>query len=612
MPRIIIRQKPEVVCADAIAELYFDGELIDTLSIPSGDTDSFNIDCSTLLNAVRVESDEFSHQHTGTFVLIGEENGKPKYEKDGDPDRVIRYNGTRWILEKLGGGAHTHDAAIGDEDFPWLANWDDAFLLVSQATIGTYCANGAYAYYRLVDTDGNVLFTGSIPSGDTADIVAPDTDLEINGTPEGSFTAGSTIDLQLTDGVNPVTPDAVSVVGNTVTVEVAAGGGNGWTRPSDWLTLPTVTDTDDTFVGLYAIFPSGNNFAAMRFQTSTGMYQVDWGDGTITTHVSNTVAEHTYNYSTYDTGNATLSSRGYKQAVIVVTALTGDLTFLDLQRRVVTTPAQNQRYATGFLDIKVSIPNYSAQQCIIGGVAVRHSYLEQVAIYNLGACNAVSALFYDCFALQSIPDITIGGATNCAQMFFDCASLQSVPLFNTANVTNMSLMFSGCRSLQSVPLFDTSNATNMGSMFANCNSIKKVPLFDTTSVTNMASMFSGCNSLQSVPLFDTPINANFNTTFNNCQSLQEIPAFDTSSATDMVNFATNCNSLDRTNIVCRVSVNFNNCQLSRAELVNIFNNLLDRSATTAANINISGNWGASALTTTERDIALNKNWTITG
>jgi hypothetical protein len=34
-----------------------------------------------------------------------------------------------------------------------------------------------------------------------------------------------TIDLQLTDGVNPVTPDAVSVVGNTVTVEVAAGGG---------------------------------------------------------------------------------------------------------------------------------------------------------------------------------------------------------------------------------------------------------------------------------------------------------------------------------------------------------------------------------------------------
>jgi len=191
MPRIIIRQKPEVVCADAIAELYFDGELIDTLSIPSGDTDSFNIDCSTLLNAVRVESDEFSHQHTGTFILIGEENGKPKYEKDGDPDRVIRYNGTRWILEKLGGGAHTHDAAIGDEDFPWLANWDDAFLLVSQATIGTYCANGAYAYYQVVNSNGDVILTGSIPSGDTGVISLPDETINIvdeNGDPIDTIT----------------------------------------------------------------------------------------------------------------------------------------------------------------------------------------------------------------------------------------------------------------------------------------------------------------------------------------------------------------------------------------------------------------------------------------
>jgi hypothetical protein len=50
----------------------------------------------------------------------------------------------------------------------------------------------------------------------------PDTDLEINGTPEGSFTAGSTIDLQLTDGVNPVTPVSVGRVGDTVTATLPA------------------------------------------------------------------------------------------------------------------------------------------------------------------------------------------------------------------------------------------------------------------------------------------------------------------------------------------------------------------------------------------------------
>jgi hypothetical protein len=55
-----------------------------------------------------------------------------------------------------------------------------------------------------------------------------------------------------------------------------------------------------------------------------------------------------------------------------------------------------------------------------------------------------------------------------------------------------------------------------------------------------------------------------------------------------------------------------NCQLSRTALVEIFTNLVDRSATTSANINISGNWGATALTAGERAIATAKNWTITG
>jgi hypothetical protein len=55
--------------------------------------------------------------------------------------------------------------------------------------------------------------------------ILPDTNLEVNGNLEGSFLAGSTIDVQVTDGTNPVTPDDVTVVGNTVTIEVPAAGG---------------------------------------------------------------------------------------------------------------------------------------------------------------------------------------------------------------------------------------------------------------------------------------------------------------------------------------------------------------------------------------------------
>jgi hypothetical protein len=80
----------------------------------------------------------------------------------------------------------------------------------------------------------------------------------------------------------------------------------------------------------------------------------------------------------------------------------------------------------------------------------------------------------------------------------------------------------------------------------------------------------------------------------------------------MPNFAINCVSMSKTDIVCPVTVVFTNNQLSQAELVNIFNNLLDRTSLAAANINITGNYGAAALTVPEREIATDKNWTITG
>ena len=142
----------------------------------------------------------------------------------------------------------------GDE----LAN-EEVPSFIESTIIVSDCQPSGDGTAVLKDTDGNVLSTTSVAPETTLDITAPDStylveyengtpiqsgnipsggneviqvpnpticadvDLEINGVTEGIFTSGSTIDLQLTDGVNPVTPVSVGVVGDTVTVTLDTG-----------------------------------------------------------------------------------------------------------------------------------------------------------------------------------------------------------------------------------------------------------------------------------------------------------------------------------------------------------------------------------------------------
>ncbi len=439
------------------------------------------------------------------------------------------------------------------------------------------------------------------------------------------------------------------------------GVSNEWQRPDDWLPMPTnITSADQIFVGLHAVIENSDNYCAFSFTTSSGQYRVDWGDGNVTLHNSGTIAQYQYNYASI--GNSTLSSRGYKQVIIKVTAVSGNLLSCNFQQIFVTTPAQNQPYSSGFLDCILSMPNASSGRSIaLGDSYIRHAYCERVDIKTIGNATNLSYMFYNFYSLQSVPLFNTANVTNMAIMFQNCFSLQSVPLFNTINVTNIGGMFQNCSSLQSVPLFNTANVTNMTSMFLNCYSLQSVPLFNTSNVTNMTSMFYGCSSLQSVPLFNTINVTNMTSMFQYCYSLQSVPLFNTANVTSMANmfygcsslqsvplfntinvtniggmflncyslnfipaftttaitsdftyFASHSNSLNRILMSFNRTVSLQNCQLSRDALVEIFTNLVNRTATTSATIDITGNWGASALTSADRAIATNKNWVITG
>lgn len=183
-------------CEDATAELYFDSELIDSILIPSGDTGSFNIDCNTLLNAVDVFTED--HPHSGIYKLNGTLNGKPQYVKSDDSDRIIFYNGTRWVLQKLGGGGHTHLAAVGNENYPWEADWSSEDIIMIQATIQMYCINGDTCEDATYDitVNSSPFDSGTIPSGGNQSIpILLEYD---NGDPLSFTITGNTIDVTTT------------------------------------------------------------------------------------------------------------------------------------------------------------------------------------------------------------------------------------------------------------------------------------------------------------------------------------------------------------------------------------------------------------------------------
>ena len=337
-----------------------------------------------------------------------------------------------------------------------------------------------------------------------------------------------------------------------------------WVRPSDWVAFTTPTSAEQKVIGVVAVYDQDSNYIALAC-TVTGGYTVDWGDGTSTTHTSAATAQKNYVFGDLSAG--TLSSRGYRQAVITITPTTGGATFsaINLNRRHSALPS-NGFITNPWLDVAVAAPNATAVEFTYssGGTKTSSMYLcEQVTIVAHNITN-MSHMFRDFRELQSVPFFNTASVTNMSSMFMSCSSLQTVPLFNTASVTNMNAMFNSCLSLQSVPLFTTASVTNMGTMFNGCSSLQSVPLFNTAAVITMTSMFSGCSSLQSVPFFNTASATNMTSMFEGCSSLQTVPLFNTASVTNMSNMFYTCYSLQtvplfNTAAVITMTNMFNGC-----------------------------------------------------
>jgi surface protein len=362
-----------------------------------------------------------------------------------------------------------------------------------------------------------------------------------------------------------------------------------YTRPADYLTIPTILSSDQKVVLLVFVSNDSSNFLGF---TVAGNYNVIWGDGVIENFTSGTAAQHVYDYASI---SSTITSEGFKQVLVTITPQSGsNLTSLNFQRRHSSANAANN-YVQPIRELYVSAPNLTASGSLTIGTltptaTVYPRILQYANLINTGSLNTFLQLFANCFnlltidvgvnvsaslnqtflncgslisvplfdtsnisnwpnafqgcgSLTTVPLFNTANATNMQQMFQSCGSLTSVPLFNTANVTNMVSMFQYCYSLTSVPLFNTANVTTMLTMFASCYSLTSVPLFNTIKVNNMQQMFEVCGVLTTVPLFNTANVTNMNSMFYSCGSLTSVPLFDTGKVTNMAQMFTNCGSL---------------------------------------------------------------------
>ena len=107
-------------------------------------------------------------------------------------------------------------------------------LTITLPDIGDVTVENSDATYSVVE-----------PSGGT--LVLPDSQINVNGVDEGDVVSVKAINVDLTDGVNPVVPTSVGLVGNTLTITLPASGGgdvdieiNG--VPYDTITAPATVD----------------------------------------------------------------------------------------------------------------------------------------------------------------------------------------------------------------------------------------------------------------------------------------------------------------------------------------------------------------------------------
>jgi hypothetical protein len=131
----------------------------------------------------------------------------------------------------------------------------------------------------------------------------------------------------------------------------------GWIVPSDWITYTVPAASDQKIIGTVAVFNQDSNYFAVNITTTDGSnYTVDWGDGTSANFASGVTAEKNYTWASISAG--TVTSDGYRQAIVTITPTTLGRTFSNLQlNRRHSALTASTSFFSPWLSLSIAAPN---------------------------------------------------------------------------------------------------------------------------------------------------------------------------------------------------------------------------------------------------------------
>jgi hypothetical protein len=414
--------------------------------------------------------------------------------------------------------------------------------------------------------NSNASFTLSVPSGGTAPI--PDSQINVNGNNEGDVVSVQPINVNLTDGTNPVTPDSVTLVGNTLTIEQ---GEVWWKRNPLWLPLPTVNVGDNRFVGLYAVFEDDADGNTITIDIGSGK-QIDYGDGTIITSITGTNT-HVYNYATISSPILQMEDGTNYKMVIVDCDITGTLG-LNLNQNI----TGRSRRVTGWLDIvaagsslvgvrvsdnivenrgfamflerllilemntsgtplntellnvlpRIKVLEYpmlnfltNFTRLFLRSGDVRDSQGQPISINNTVFTGSLISTF-DTSSITTLGDIILPNATATVQAFFN-SKIQEVGNINVGSVNTLVLFF-GSSQLQKVGTITVgTNLTSLDRAFQNVYNLRRLVFAgDMSSVTNTNLTFQNAWGLQELILPNLTVGFDIRATAITGTNLQDL------------------------------------------------------------------------------------------